>query len=112
MSRFKLVRDKIPQVIRDAGAEPVVRVADAEEYRILLRAKLVEEVEEFLASEDPKELADVLEVLLALADDLGVDRDGLEKLRMVKASERGGFADRVVWSGNASTVCCTAPTRA
>jgi predicted house-cleaning noncanonical NTP pyrophosphatase (MazG superfamily) len=104
MSQAKLVRDKIPQIIRDTGAEPVTRVADAEEYRDLLRAKLVEEVDEFLASDDPNELADVLEVLLALAGDLGVDRDHLEKLRTAKAFERGGFADRIVWSGNAPAV--------
>ncbi len=103
MSQAKLVRDKIPQIIRDTGAEPVTRVADVEEYRKLLRAKLVEEVEEFLSSDDPNELADVLEVLLALAGDLGVDQDHLEKLRTAKAVQRGGFADRIVWSGNAPT---------
>jgi predicted house-cleaning noncanonical NTP pyrophosphatase (MazG superfamily) len=104
MSQAKLVRDRIPQIIRDAGGEPVTRVADAEEYRALLRAKLVEEVEEFLASEDPNELADVLEVLLALAVDLGVDRDRLEKLRTAKTFERGGFAGRIVWSGNSQAL--------
>jgi len=100
MSQAKLVRDKIPQIVRDTGAEPVIRIANANEYRVLLRVKLVEEVDEFLASEDPNELADVLEVLLALAVDLGVDRDQLEKLRTAKVVERGGFADRIVWSGN------------
>jgi predicted house-cleaning noncanonical NTP pyrophosphatase (MazG superfamily) len=101
MAGAKLVRDKIPEIIRDSGAEPVTWVAGAAEYRGLLRAKLVEEVDEFLASEDPNELADVLEVLLALANDLGVDRDHLEMLRASKAFERGGFADRIVWSGKA-----------
>lgn len=92
----KLVRDKIPQIIRETGAEPLTRVADAGEYRSLLRAKLVEEVGEFLDSDDVGELADVLEVLLALAGDLGVDRDQLERLRRDKEIERGGFAGRVV----------------
>lgn len=62
--------------------------------------KLVEEVEEFLDSE---ELADVLEVLVALTADFGVDRDQLEKLREAKAFERGGFGNRIVWSGNQPT---------
>ncbi len=75
MSQTKLVRDRIPQIIRDGGGQPLVRVADGEEYRALLRAKLVEEVQEFLASDDPEELADVLEVLHALASDLGLDGD-------------------------------------
>ncbi|MDI5937323.1 MULTISPECIES: nucleoside triphosphate pyrophosphohydrolase [unclassified Micromonospora] len=100
MSHAKLVRDKIPEIVRERGAEPVTRIAGADEYRGLLRDKLVEEVDEFLDSEDPHELADVLEVLLALASDLGVDRDQLEKLRMAKVSERGGFSRRIVWSGN------------
>ncbi len=64
MSQAKLVRDKIPQIIRDTGAEPVTRVADVEEYRKLHH---------------------------------------LEKLRTAKAVQRGGFADRIVWSGNAPT---------
>lgn len=103
MSHGKLVRDKVPQIIRNRGGEPLVRVATAEEFRRLLQAKLVEEVDEFLGSEEPEELADVLEVLLALAAELGLDRDQLEKLRESKASERGGFGDRIVWSGNQPT---------
>jgi predicted house-cleaning noncanonical NTP pyrophosphatase (MazG superfamily) len=104
-SNGKLVRDKIPQIIRARGADPIVRTADAAEYRQLLRAKLAEEVGEVLAADDtdaPEELADVFEVVLALASDLGLDAGQLEKLRAGKAAERGGFADRIVWSGNRS----------
>ncbi|MGH8901043.1 MAG: hypothetical protein ACRDYA_05020 [Egibacteraceae bacterium] len=100
MNQEKLVRDRIPQIIRSRGDEPVVRVADRQEYRGLLRGKLAEEVGEFLASEDPEELADILEVVLALAAELGVDRTRLETLRATKAAERGGFAGRIVWQGN------------
>ncbi|MEU9706781.1 nucleoside triphosphate pyrophosphohydrolase [Streptomyces sp. NPDC047981] len=99
----KLVRDSIPQIIREGGAEPVTYVAGPEEYRNRLRDKLGEEVAEFLEADDasaPEELADVLEVVHALAADLGVDAGQLEKIREVKASERGGFADRIVWTGN------------
>lgn len=103
MAHAKLVRDKIPRIIRNNGAEPIIRIADAIEFRGLLRAKLLEEVNEFLASGDSAELADILEVLLALASDLGLDRDQLENLRAAKAAERGGFADRIVWSGNATS---------
>ncbi|MEW2622101.1 nucleoside triphosphate pyrophosphohydrolase [Streptomyces sp. NPDC048106] len=99
----KLVRDRIPQIIRDGGAEPVVYIADREEYRSRLRDKLGEEVAEFLAAgadTAPEELADVLEVVHALAADLGVDGDQLEKIRAAKAGERGGFSDRIIWTGN------------
>jgi predicted house-cleaning noncanonical NTP pyrophosphatase (MazG superfamily) len=101
LSQGKLVRDKIPQIIRSKGQEPIVYVADADEYTARLRDKLTEEVAEFLASDnDPEELADILEVLYALAEQTGTDAQQLEKLRAVKAEERGGFADRVIWSGN------------
>jgi predicted house-cleaning noncanonical NTP pyrophosphatase (MazG superfamily) len=101
--RGKLVRDRIPQIIREGGAEPVTYTADSEEYRGRLRDKLGEEVAEFLAADGesaPEELADVLEVVRALAADLGVDADRLDKIREAKASERGGFTGRIVWTGN------------
>jgi predicted house-cleaning noncanonical NTP pyrophosphatase (MazG superfamily) len=102
----KLIRDKIPQIIRAQGGEPIVRVAGVGEYRELLRAKLVEEASEAATADDthvPEELADVLEVVLALAADLGLDAGGLEKLRAAKAAERGSFSGRIVWRGNPSS---------
>jgi predicted house-cleaning noncanonical NTP pyrophosphatase (MazG superfamily) len=97
----KLVRDNIPQILRAKGLGPVTYTADAEEYGIRLREKLREEVEEFLASDsDPEELADILEVVYALAEQAGTDRQQLESLRAAKARERGGFAGRIIWTGN------------
>ncbi|QNE18579.1 nucleoside triphosphate pyrophosphohydrolase [Kribbella qitaiheensis] len=98
----KLVRDRIPEIIRANGEEPVVYRADAEEYRRRLREKLGEEVGEFLAAggeQAVEELADVLEVVFALAADLGVDREQLERVRAEKARERGAFDQRIVWTG-------------
>jgi len=104
MSKAKLVRDRIPEIIRRSGAEPMVRTADAREYRGLLLNKLVEEATECRDSATPEdlaeELADVLEVISALAGSHGLDRERLEELRAAKAAERGGFTERVVWSGN------------
>ena len=42
-AKEKLIRDRVPQIIRAQGDEPIVRIADPGEYRELLRAKLVEE---------------------------------------------------------------------
>jgi NTP pyrophosphatase (non-canonical NTP hydrolase) len=51
----------------------------------------------------PEELADVLEVVLALAADLGLDAGGLERLRAAKAAERDSFSERIVWRGSLSS---------
>ena len=99
----KLVRDKIPDIIRARGGQPVTRVADDAEYRQRLIDKLAEEAGEVRDADDlhrAGELADVLEVAFTLAEHDGLSRDDLEKLREAKAAERGGFAGRIIWSGN------------
>lgn len=84
----KLVRDRIPEIIRDDGDEPVVETAPPDAVEGLLADKLVEEAEEFAASRDPEELADVLEVLDRLREEVDAD---VERLREEKRAERGGF---------------------
>lgn len=92
----KLVRDRIPEVVRENGETPVTHVAEGPEYRMRLREKLCEEAEEFRESGDPEELADLLEVLAAIRDAEGFDDDRLERLRERKADERGRFDEGVV----------------
>jgi len=48
-----------------------------------------------LTSENPEELADILEVIQALTSDLGVDSSKLAKIRQQKRNERGGFDKRI-----------------
>ena len=96
MKYNKLVRDKIPEIIRQRGETAVTHVADETEYVEKLREKLREEVEEFLTSGKPEELADILEVVYALGVTVGVTRGALEALREAKATERGGFDGRII----------------
>jgi predicted house-cleaning noncanonical NTP pyrophosphatase (MazG superfamily) len=49
----KLVRDRIPEIIRADGCIPVTRVLDEPEYRTALLAKLVEEAREAQSAPDP-----------------------------------------------------------
>jgi predicted house-cleaning noncanonical NTP pyrophosphatase (MazG superfamily)/NTP pyrophosphatase (non-canonical NTP hydrolase) len=97
----KLVRDRIPAIIRAEGQEPAVHTAGPAEYVTRLRDKLGEEVAEYLASEDdPVELADILEVVYALAANGGTGRDELEALRAAKAERNGAFRERLVLHGD------------
>ena len=58
--------------------------------------KLQEEVGEFLAEPSKKEMADVLEVLYAIAKLKGFDLDEVEKVRQERAEKRGGFNKRII----------------
>ncbi|WP_460351343.1 hypothetical protein [Actinoallomurus acanthiterrae] len=92
----KLVRDRVPELIRAAGRVPEVRVAGDGEHRMLLRAKLYEEVGEFAESGAVEELADILEVVYALAAANGLEPGELDRLRAAKAARNGSFAQRRV----------------
>ena len=52
----KLVRDLIPQLIEDNGDEAITKILDQEEYFEALKAKLQEEVEDYIENDDPEEL--------------------------------------------------------
>lgn len=96
----KLVRDRIPEIITNRGGRPVYRKADEKEYWDKLKQKLLEEVEEFVKAgteaEAKEELADVLEVVHAIAGHLKCRGNEIEVLRARKAEERGAFEERII----------------
>ena len=96
----KLVRDRIPEIIRADGKTPIIRIMDDEEYVKELDRKLCEEVEEYRADRSIEEMADILEVLQAVCITRGYTLRQLEEVRRKKAEERGGFNKRIYWEGN------------
>ena len=96
MKYNKLVRDKIPQIMARKGEKAIIHIASENEYWEKLKGKLKEEVEEYFQSEDKEEIADILEVILAISDFKKLDMKELEKLRRKKASERGSFKKRII----------------
>jgi predicted house-cleaning noncanonical NTP pyrophosphatase (MazG superfamily) len=95
MSYKKLVRDNIPEIIRAKGQTPITRTLDDEEYLKELVRKLDEEVGEFKADQDLKELADIQEVVLALAAAIGASKEQLESVRSEKAAKNGAFQRKI-----------------
>ena len=96
MKYNKLVRDKIPEIIKKKNTALFTHIADDEEYWQKLREKLQEEVDEFLEEGNEEELADILEVIYTICDFKKIDRNKLELLRKKKAKERGRFKDKVI----------------
>ncbi|MFH0806191.1 MAG: nucleoside triphosphate pyrophosphohydrolase [Candidatus Brennerbacteria bacterium] len=96
MKYNKLVRDKIPYVIRKKGGTPVTHIADEAEYWAKLKEKLLEEMAEFNKDESAEEFADLLEVIAAIAEYKEFDPDEVAKIRAKKAEERGKFKERII----------------
>lgn len=92
----KLVRDKIPEIIKIAGKEFDIHYAKKEELISLLEAKLQEEAKEFSEAKNLEELADILEVVFGLCSALGYSEEELLKKREEKKAERGGFKEGIV----------------
>lgn len=91
----KLVRDKIPEIISASGKKAHCRILGKEDYITELDRKLDEECEEYQADKNIEELADILEVIYAIAEARGYSAAELERVRLEKSEKRGGFSQRI-----------------
>lgn len=94
----KLVRDRIPDIMRADGLEPETRVLGEGEYLLSLFEKLIEEsheLQEAAPSRRLEEAADVWEVLTTLVDVLGLSMRDVELQAHEKRTQRGGFNERI-----------------
>lgn len=99
----KLVRDRIPEIIREAGKECQTENFSEIEYHFALRDKLIEEALEVKAvssKEDLiKELADLFEVMEAILEESGISKEAVLAEQKKRRNERGGFEKRIklIW---------------
>ena len=94
----KLVRDNIPDIIKNKGEEPVIRILNEEEYKIELEKKLYEEYQEVISasgSDRLEELADMLEVIRALAKLENNALNDIIKIADEKNIKRGSFNNKL-----------------
>lgn len=94
----KLVRDNIPNIIRNKGEKCVTRVLMEEEFRNELEKKLKEEYEEVLEASGKdriEELADMLEVIRYLAKVEGVTLKEVIEAAEEKSLKNGAFQKRI-----------------
>lgn len=92
----KLVRDRIPEIIRESGGQPSTYALDDKARQLALLDKLLEEARELRdavvsGADVIGERADVAEVLRALDDELDLTPVAIEEARRDKADARGGF---------------------
>lgn len=96
MPYYKLVRDKIPEIVKAKGINPTNHIADDKEFFNALLEKLREEVEEFIQEPSQEEMADIMEVVYAILKQKGYSFNEIEEVRKKKADERGNFEKKII----------------
>ena len=106
----KLVRDKIPEIIKKDGKKPFTSKIKGEEFNQALGRKILEEAGELFAEWTGgnakgilKESADMLEITLAALKHHGFTFEDLAAARSSRAKERGGFEKKVLLESTGST---------
>lgn len=93
----KLVRDKIPELIRAHGAVPVVRVLSDDEFVGELKKRLIEEAWEAHYADGMalvEECADIFEVMAWMMRARGIDPHEVFAMAEARRGERGGFSEK------------------
>ncbi len=94
----KLVRDNIPNIIEAKGEIAVTKILDDDTYKSELENKLYEEYKEVLeASADDRieELADMLEIIRALANLENKTLQDVISCADIKSQKRGAFENKI-----------------
>ncbi|WP_439343705.1 nucleoside triphosphate pyrophosphohydrolase [Vacuolonema iberomarrocanum] len=95
----KLVRDRIPEIIRAAGNTCEIEVLSDDDYKMALRDKLMEEAKEAAAAADVEtmmtELADLYEVVTALMAVYKISPEAVRSKQMWRRERRGAFRKRI-----------------
>ncbi len=96
MTKFdKAIRDKIPEIIQKDGHSCNIQTLSDEKFLVEIEKKLSEEVAEYQNDKNPEELADILEVIYRIAQLKGISKEELEKIRIKKLQDRGGFEKKL-----------------
>lgn len=91
----KLVRDNIPDIIKNNHQSAVTEILSEGDYKVCLENKLREETQEYLESGEAAELADILEVVEALGKLQKLSLDDLMTIKREKQMKNGAFDKRI-----------------
>lgn len=92
----KLVRDNIPNIIRESGKVCDIDILDDNKILEYLYVKLNEEIFDLLYNESLDEVADILEVVFAIGKKYGFSEDEILRRRDEKKSIDGGFDKHIL----------------
>ncbi len=95
----KLIRDKIPEIIKEVGWKPKLKTLNKKDFLTKLKKKVLEEAEELIKAKSKKEIidevVDIQELLDALAEEIKITKSRIKKFQAAKRKKRGGFKKRL-----------------
>lgn len=95
----KLIRDKIPEIIKKDNAIPKISVLSQKRFLKELKKKLIEEARELEKGRGKEEIinesADILEILMAIAKSEKISWKAIKSKRVTKLQKRGGFKKKL-----------------
>ncbi len=95
----KLIRDRITEIIKENGRIPEISILGEDRFREALKAKMTEEAKELLEAKTKEEvlneLADIEELIRAISKNYGISSTKIEKYRLKKLKNRGGFEKKL-----------------
>jgi predicted house-cleaning noncanonical NTP pyrophosphatase (MazG superfamily) len=92
----KLVRDKIPDILKGNKVKFKSHTANKKEYLDKLYEKLIEEFEEFKAKPSIDEFGDMLEVLESIGKYYNFDLMEIKMRKKLKKDTNGGFEKKII----------------
>ena len=84
----KLVRDNILKIIESNGKKATHKILCEKDYSKELNNKLFEEICEFMETNEPEELADIMEVIYAIITNKNMDIKDIEEIRLKKEKRK------------------------
>ena len=95
----KLIRNKIPEIIKKDNAIPKISILNDGQFTTALKEKLVEKAKELLEAKTHEEilneLSDVLELVESIATNNELTIAEVEKQKLAKKEKRGGFEKKL-----------------
>ena len=102
----KLIRDKIPEIIKGKGSDFETRELSDKEFEAELLKKIGEESAEVVSAttreEVIREIADVVDVIEEVKEFKQISEDEIENARKSMFEKKGGFKKRLflIWSAD------------
>lgn len=91
----KLVRDKIPDIIKNNDEISDFEILDDARYEEELCKKLLEECNEYILDENIEELADIYEVYTAILKLRKIKLAEVQKIALEKVGTNGAFDNKI-----------------